>query len=317
MRVQRRPLLTDIQGYVRAHWQQIIVPILLALASGPLGLLGISLWSTAARSIPWSLAPVISLVSFVFVIVVSLWLRERGLVTQSDGALTVANGALTVANGALTVANRVISSDETLLRLLPGLVNNTDRERAARGLAREYLQDARHVFQENVARASILRPSQDEPEYLVTWAWYQMPQESRTRTRFYIGPDEGRKRGIAGKAYVMREVQVIHFTQGVSGHWEPDDPDYQVFDNTQTDPLYRSFVAVPILGAEYDCLGVLCFDSPSPTAFDSEGIQDLLLALGTRIAAVIRMSKPLATARKTRQTRQTQQTRRTPGIAST
>jgi hypothetical protein len=287
MRVQRRPLLTDLQGYVRAHWRPFLIPILAALVSGPLGALGLSLWSGATKAVSWPFALLLSPIFLILVAIVLLWLRERGLVAQSDGALTV--------------ANRVISSDEALLRLLPGLVNSRqrDRERAIRRLAWQYLQDARHVFQENVARASILRPGSDTQDYLVPWAHYQMPQASLSRTRFYVGQDEDRKRGVAGKAYVMRQVLVVHIRQNAIGHWEADDPDYQVFDTTRADPPYRSFVAVPILGLERDvCLGVLCFDSPILTAFDSEGVTALLLALGTRIAAVIRICEALATPQR-------------------
>lgn len=282
---------SDIQAFVRSHVKAIVAWLILAILAGPLGELGAYLWGLWVEEVrPLSVGTivVISTICFGFVLISFLWLYQRSITAERERQL----------NYALNVANSLITSDDTLLSLLPGLFASRQPDRAIRKLLKEYLGDARLVFVENVSRSTILRP--DEKEHLIPWASYQMPQESLTRTRFYVGQDGSKLNGIAGKTFKDRKVYVVRFAQDKSGAWIPDDPDYQNFETKRHDPPYRSFVAVPVLGTEDQCLGVLCFDSPSPTAFDSENVQDLLLAIGRRIATVIRFHTLLASAHRTK-----------------
>src|SRR5207248_2250654 len=189
----------------------------------------------------------------------------------------------------LDTMDNVVKLDDSLLRLLPSLISAKDREDEMKRLLVELLRDVTRAFAGDVNRASILLPDTAK-EYLRVWAHYQMPEESIGRTQFYIGKEIDRKRGVAGEVFSDSQLRVVHIQikEGI-GDWKPDSTDYMVFDTKRPYPPYRSFVGVPIVGGEETiaCLGVVCFDSESSTAFDPPEIQDMLLMLGRRIATAL------------------------------
>ncbi len=302
MQAQHRTPLWDVQQFVqwvRQHAWGIIIGLAAAIASGPLSSLGNLLWNSAQKQFSVPLAVTVSLVVLAFVVLVYLWLYTRSFARSLEVQLAHLEHQYTDvqrrADAALGVANRLLALDSGLLRLLPGLGIAKGRPAAVNKVVQQFLHDACHVFDENVSRATILRPDA-KGEYLTPWESYQMPQTSLAGRRFYIGPEKDKLRGIAGKAYFGREVHIVRIKRNEMGHWVADDHDYQVFDSMRaqahSDPPYRSFVAIPILGEAHNCLGVLCFDSASPTAFDSN-IEEVLLAISTRLAAIILLYQEL------------------------
>ncbi len=184
----------------------------------------------------------------------------------------------------ITVLQRLAELDDSLLGLLPELVAADDPRAVMRSLLTQFLRDATTIFSQEVNRASILGP---RGEWLQAYASYGMPAESVERTKFYIGPEAHRLRGVAGTAFVTRATRIVHMS-GQQGDWKSDDSTYIDFESHRPRLPYRSFVAVPILDGPDTCLGVLCFDSLSRTSFDSRAIRENILpALATRTLATI------------------------------
>lgn len=182
-----------------------------------------------------------------------------------------------------TTLQRLAELDDSLLGLLPELVTAGDRRAVMHSVLSEFLRDATTLFSE-VNRASILMP---RGEWLYTYVAYGMPSESIERTKFYIGPEEHRIRGVAGMAFVTRTTRIAHMSDQ-QGAAKSDDGAYIDFAPRRPRLPYRSFVAVPILDGSDSCLGVLCFDSRSRSSFDLQAIRENILpALATRIMAAI------------------------------
>ena len=106
-------------------------------------------------------------------------------------------------------------------------------------------------------------------------------------------------RGIAGEAFFYRQLRVAHIKKE-NGRWErePDSKSYIEFDKERPYPPYCSLVCVPIFFKEdaIDCLGVVCFDSENPAAFDPPEVQKMLETLATRIAALLLIYQQLQIA---------------------
>ena len=256
----------------------IVFFVLTAAATGIIGnradTLFVWLWEqfTAAMTLsawPWFIVVVVLSGSLVF-----LWQRNK------------------VLKRGLTAMNNVVLLDDSLLNLLPSLVSAKEREGEMRRFLEELLRDASRAFAGDVHRAVILLPDASG-EYLKVWAHYQMPEVSVIRTKFYIGKEIDRKRGVAGEVFLDRRLRIEHFTES-KGSWKSESNSYIVFDAMRPYPPYRSFICAPIIGekATY-CLGVVCFDSESSTVFDSQEAKNLLLYLGRRIAAVLLVYRQL------------------------
>ena len=205
-----------------------------------------------------------------------------------------------IANQALDVAEQMMKLDDSLLRLLPNLVPAKDRDNGVQRLLADVLRDTVETFTGQIHRASILLPD-EQGILLKPWASYQMPADSITRTQFYIGSDAHRKRGIAGEAFVEREIIVGHIAHNAKDGHICDRREYIEFDSNRHFPPYRSLICVPIIGIAATtsgnntvaCIGVICFDSVLPTAFDSPIVQELLFEFSTRIAAVLQVYQQL------------------------
>jgi hypothetical protein len=200
---------------------------------------------------------------------------------------------------ALETLNNMCDLDDSLLRLLPSLVTAGRREVEMQRLLKEVLRDATRSFDGHVHRASILLPEAGG-EYLRIWAHHQMPDESLARTRFYIGEEKDRIRGVAGEAFSDAQLHVAHFKEE-NPRWRCDLHSYIDFDKNRPYPPYRSFVAVPVIGVipgspgqtSTGCLGVLCFDSDNSTIFDGADVQYVLQVLARRVASALLIYRQL------------------------
>jgi hypothetical protein len=197
----------------------------------------------------------------------------------------------TAADRGLSTTARMLELDDSLMRAIPGLAQAADRDQRLERLLTEYLRDCTKLFVPDVSRAWILQP---EGDWLVPWVAYQVPNETLTRTRFYIGPpDPSRERGLAGEAFATKRLRVAHLTEK-NGKWTADDGCYIVFDPDRPFPPYRSLVAIPISPAAPDqCYGVLCLDSVNETIFDGGASQQVIVSLGTRLVAPIKLYRDL------------------------
>jgi hypothetical protein len=195
-------------------------------------------------------------------------------------------------NYALDITNHIVAMDDSLLRFLVGMTFAKDPEKEFRRLLVELLRDITLTFGGSVHRALILRPD-TTGRYLKTWVHYQMPKETVARMQYYIGSKKvDKKLGVAGEAYIKKEIIVAHIRDG-----KCDNNNYIYFDEERPFIPYRSFVNVPIIGLIPDlaremfnsipCHGVICFDSDDPTIFDSKETTELLWALGRRIAVAL------------------------------
>jgi GAF domain len=249
------------------------------------------LWGLLTRinSWPWIITLVTMIIGFTLVLF---------FVWRSGGALRTEmhkmNIELHKVSSALDKMNMLIGLDDSLLRLLASWMRARDREGEMKLLLAELLRDATIAFDGEVHRALIFLPDA-AGEHLRAWAHYQMPQESITRSIFYVGKNGGdRKRGLAGETFLEGKIHVAHITHE-NEHWKCDRDCYIDFDKRRPFPPYRSLVAVPIIGftpsspavSATTCLGVVCFDSHNPTIFDNPGAQALLQVFGRRIAAAL------------------------------
>jgi hypothetical protein len=221
-------------------------------------------------SLPWIITLVILLACFGFSFI--LWHHSRS---------------------AVDTLNHVLDLDDSLLRLLPSLIVTGYQEAEMQRLLKELLRDATRPFNGHVHRASILLPD-SKKEYLKIWVHHQMSEESVSRTRFYIGQELDRIRGVAGETFLDAQLRVAHMRQE-NLQWKCDLDNYMDFDKKRPYPAYRSFVAIPIIGVisgslnqtSSTCLGVACFDSDNLTIFDSQEIQYLLQVIGRRVASAL------------------------------
>lgn len=302
-RLRRMSLATKIAGIISA----VIIFVGGAVINGIIGnradAVFISVWSIIQTTIrldpvPWS----ITVIAFIF----CFFTGRHGIITHQ----------------ALNRLNDVVNLDTTLLKLLPNLisVSSNEREEALRRTLVDLLLEGTRTFAGDVHRASILLPD-STGEHLKIWAHAEMPQGTVDTIQFYIGSDSlkrKREQGVAGEAFLKQEIIVIHVkkittraakrqTTASSSRQQPgsntynekhkytiDKTSYLEFSDNRPFPPYSSFVCVPIVGstsssttASSPCLGIVCFDSWNSIAFDSPAAQDLLQALGSRIASVL------------------------------
>jgi hypothetical protein len=186
------------------------------------------------------------------------------------------------------LATKLNELDGTLWLLISSLDLNPDREEALGLLVEKFLEDTLKLFADG-CRISILRPNTNTPDYLTVWRSSLLPSETVKRLRFYIGSDNEKQRGVAGHTFMDNQLRVVHLFKQ-DNIWHADDPDYRFFVK-RPKPSYLSFVAVPIINNNKKCMAVLCIDSNSKTAFDAEKVQELLLALGRRLAAAMQIAQ--------------------------
>lgn len=218
---------------------------------------------------PWIFAAVAIITS------IYLWILNRSL------------------NQALTTSTNLNELDDSMLRLLGSWDLTQSGETQIKLALAELLRDACREFHGHVQRAMILLPDiERNNEYLTVWAHSKMPHESVLRLCFYIGNDSNKQMtesGVAGEVYLKQEIQIARMAL-IGGKWKCDCDRYRSFTPRKYDPVYRSFVCIPIYGPSsrtsigIDCLGVVCFDSQSDTIFDSNATEIVLRVFTRRIA---------------------------------
>ena len=274
----------------------LVIFILLGAANGILGELGITVFQWLQQlsanlitisSLPWIIITLILLVALVSVIII--WRRAKHT---------------------LDTTNKIVDLDNWLQRLVPNLVSAPDLDQEMERLMYQLLQRATSVFDDLVHRASVFLPDPDRKHLRIGFG-YQIPPEAVKRTVFDIEPEKmDIKRGIAGEAFLDEKglPQVVHVMHE-KGEWKTDrEGSYVFFDKIRPSLPYQSCVCVLIsVGTSpADRLGVLCFDSQSPTIFDSANtvdseLQNRLITLSARFAAALQIYKELQISHQSQQ----------------
>lgn len=183
------------------------------------------------------------------------------------------------------VAIQFIRLDDTLFRLLSTTNVGSDPEEVTRRLIEEFLEDTLELFADG-CRIHLLRPDPSDTDYLKIWHSRGIPPETIERSRFYIGAQDNIKRGVAGKAYLDKQIRVVKIRVEKDRRIASSKEYISFVDKRKRIP-YRSFVAVPITDADQESLGVLCIDSRATDTFDPMPIRNLLGNVADRLAATI------------------------------
>ena len=273
-----------------------MVFILLGAANGILGELGVTVFQWL-QQLSANLITISSLPWIIIVLILLTALASAILIWQR-------------AKYTLETTNRIVDLDNWLQRLVPNLVSAPDLDQEMERLMYQLLQRATAVFDDSVHRASVFLPDPDGKHLRIGFA-YQIPPEAVKRTVFDIEPGKmDIKRGIAGEAFLDEKglPQVVH-VKHEKGVWKTDrEGSYVFFDKTRPSVPYQSCVCVPICvgTSPADRLGVVCFDSQSPTIFDSANtedseLQNRLITLSARFAAALQIYKELQISHQSQQ----------------
>ena len=269
--------------YIFRRWWVLLLTVFVfiggAIVEGIFGNLGSdifrSLWKWLVTSIGMNWLPWVIVLLFLG-LVVYFWFNNRFL------------------DRALITTSNLLETDDSLLRLLGSWVPAKSHETEMKLLLAELLRDTCREFGEHVQRAFVLLPDPQEEVYLRIWAYTKMSQESIDRMKFYIGTDESKRvnQGVAGEAFLTKEFRVAHMSQK-DREWKCDLSSYINFTTRNHAPLYRSFACIPVLGPAPNIaggiisLGVVCFDSPNRTVFDSYESEIVLRTFARRISTAL------------------------------
>ena len=206
-------------------------------------------------------------------------------------------------NKALTATDSITELDDSLLRLLTNLVSKhelkskQDLQKETQRLLHELLRDATRTIlgEQNRGSAAILIPNSSTPneEYLEILVSHRISSLSVARTKYYIGEDELKEddRGTEGVAFLKKRACTGYIKQKEDGIWFCEDTNFINNDDFRMQPLYRSFVNVPIIGpksgGDVKCLGIICFYSQDLNTFDTLQSQALLQSISRRTAAAL------------------------------
>jgi hypothetical protein len=208
-----------------------------------------------------------------------------------------------ILNSALTTANNINALDDSLLRLLASWVPSRNHEAEIKLLFTELLRAACKEFSGHVHRAFILTPDLKNSNELTVWAGIGIPQDTIEHLRFDISINRNGNpiRGVAGEVFLSRKLRVVHVIQEKDG-WRTDCSSHFIkFQSRAGLPAYRSFICVPIIGADpgiheaiSTCHGVVVFDSLDFKIFDRPESQIVLRAFARRIASALLISRLLS-----------------------
>jgi hypothetical protein len=190
------------------------------------------------------------------------------------------------------ISVKLHSLDETLWYLLPKLCEAPDASLALKRFFDEFLEQTLEFLQllDNCGIA-VYAPDTSDPNYLTTLFYLESPNESHDKARFYIGNGSNTKRGIAGVTFLDQKSHVVHLSRK-NGELHADHSEYLFFDNPKRRRFpYKSLITVPIIGDAGDSLGVMCLYSNSATAFDSNAVKNLLVAIAGRLSTAMLVAR--------------------------
>lgn len=222
---------------------------------------------------------------------------------------------------------KFLNFDEGLLRLLPNLIvgksdldaildamkkKGLDENEMKQALKDELESRYRRLIERllthttkefpDIRRGILLRPDKNrDGKYLIITNSVGFQEEYEKLDDFYIGSEADKlsERGIAGKAYLNKELYIVHITITAEKKFVPSDDDYRFLSHKESEdgdsPPHRSLICVPILDGplikkdkDKECLGVVCFDSKKMSVFDSYEVQKKIKLLANHLCAATR-----------------------------
>ena len=194
----------------------------------------------------------------------------------------------------------LLGLDDSLLRLITRLLEAKDVNAEMHRIIQKLLYDATELFTPKVRRGLLLR-SDAALEYLLISDYYGWLDQIDQK-KFYIGRAvPGLQRGIAGEAFITANIVIAHVQVDKNGTWKCEKQSYISFEEDGAAPSHRSLICAPVVigSRPNDRLGVICFDSTDPQAFDSVRAKEVLKLLSRRIAALLLIYQELQGARST------------------
>jgi len=195
----------------------------------------------------------------------------------------------------------VLSSlDDSLLRLLPGLVTTDRHEPCANGqelevrmdrIVKSFLDDANSMVFHGRARRGLVFCPDDKRERLIIRYKYGWVMDDLVQMGFRI--DKGMFEGIVGEAYGKGETIVAH-RRVENGQYRWDRDSYVPRVENRSVPQYNAIVCVPIIAtsrslAEDNRLGAVCFDSADMDIFDPPEVRETLEKLARHLATSLQI----------------------------
>lgn len=181
-------------------------------------------------------------------------------------------------------AKRLWAVDDQLFvafQLLAGKVVDDD---IAQTHVRATLQGIARFFGDDVIRGSVFLRDGGE---LVCWTHVGLDEpRSGFPRRYPIREYVREPRGVVVAAFMSRKIERCPMERESSGRWRGKHKDFITRGTDQFQPLYRDFVAIPLLLHDLP-IGVMCLDSTTKGTFDlkKKGLRDELRRLEDRVTA--------------------------------
>ena len=197
--------------------------------------------------------------------------------------------------------------DDSLLRLLPGLVTTNKLGSGGQGLevrmdrlVMSFLDDANTWVLKGKARRELLFCPDERKEQLVIGYGPQWLKDDLAVKSFRIA--DGIYEGVVGEAYEKAETIVAHHRLE-NGRYRWDRDSYRPSPGRRnSDPTpYNAIICIPVAGTPRSphkdhLLGVVCFDSVEPDLFDPPEVRETLEKLARHLATSLQIYSKLLQA---------------------
>lgn len=199
------------------------------------------------------------------------------------------------------------SLDDSLLRLLPGLVTTNklgsggqDLEARMDRLVMSFLDDANTWVLGGKARRELLFCPDERREQLVIRYGPEWVMDDLAQKSFRIS--NGRCEGVVGEAYEKAETIVAHHRlENGRYRWDKDSYMPSTSRRSSDPPPYNAIICIPVTGTSRspnkdNLLGVVCFDSVDPDLFDPPEVKETLEKLARHLATSLQIYSKLLQA---------------------
>lgn len=191
---------------------------------------------------------------------------------------------------ARVIATKIIELDDVLFRSLSDLHSSPDPQKALKRIVESYLSHVLEIFDEYIG--VVVYIPDEQKEYLYPWTYRGIPQEQLANVSFSISGTEEKTplRGVAGTVFLEGKLRIVHFSQR-EGRWLSNDSAFRYFENVSIDGKVQSMASIPIIDSSKSSIAVLCIISPYYKLFDSDRIQQVLLAIAQRLSTTMSLAR--------------------------
>lgn len=185
---------------------------------------------------------------------------------------------------------RLTKFDDSIFLLIPGMVKSEDSEVGIKSVVDALINALLDLLDGRANRGIVLYYS-DREQLLIPIAHFGMPDSTINRSFFRTVESadtltdalRAYPLGVAGRAFVSRQLQVAHRQRRADGTWICDHADYVDLDSNRGSISYKALTCFPITRDRRD-LGVVCLDSYDAHAFDDVETHEVLTAMIRRFA---------------------------------